>query len=167
MWFCCLQLSDRVLEGETERGSWVQDTCGLTYSGPGKTTVQWEQADGKVQIQQAKMQHKLCAWHSTDCSQSACSVHEINQVRNTWWLPNTWCRITCNTKPGEMIESFKGKLDYTAIRCKQLDSLDFMGLSDHLTRGSLKEHGWLEKAGMRMFSAKVGSERVLGGAHYG
>ena len=164
MWFCCLQLreSDRVLEGETETGSWVQDTCGLTYSSPGKTTAQWERADGKVQIRQAKMQYELCAWRDKDCSRSARPVREVSRVRNTWWLPNTWRRITCNMKHREMIKLLEGKPNCTAIGCKQLDCRDFMGRSDHLTRGPLKEHGWLDRAEMRMFSAKVGSERVLG-----
>lgn len=163
MWFCCLQLreSDRVLEGETETGSWVQDTCGLTYSGPGKTTAQWERADGRVQIRQAKMRYELCAWHDKDCSWGARPVHEVSQVRNTW------CRITCNVKHREMIKLLEGKPNCTAIGCEQLDCLDFTGQSHHLTRGPLKEHGWLDKAELRMFSAKVGSKRVLGVAHCG
>lgn len=136
----------------------MQDTHGLTYSSPGKTTAQCERAEGKVQIRQAKVQYELCAWRDKDRSWSRSSrpVHEVGQVRNAR------CRITCNVKPREMIKLLEGKSNYTAIRCKQLDCLNFTGLSDQLARGALKEHGWLDKAEMRMFSAKVGSERVLG-----
>lgn len=134
------------------------------YSGPGKTAAQWERADGKVQIRQAKMQCELCAWRDKDCSRSARPVREVSPVRNTCWLPNTWRRITCSVKHRKMIKSLEGKPNCRAIGCEQLDCL---GLSDHLTRGPLKEHGWLAKAEMRMFSAEVESERVLGVARCG
>lgn len=66
-----------------------------------------------------------------------------------------------------MIRLLEGKPNYTATGCKQLECLDFTGVSDHLTRGPLKEQGWLEKAEMRMLSTKVGEERVLGVARCG